>query len=932
MRRLCQVRHYGTVSAVLAIAESGYASGMRLSPVRRHEHYVVRPLHGVAGFSTVLATLFLSLLVASPAAARVREQPSRMEEGLLSVARYGQPTVYSGILQSAQGPAAVFAYGDPEKIDVWSYRTGAWSKAVTLTPGAGAVTTTPSFVSKDAFVVMALPGLTVNLTVPVILPGGHGLAVLAYRNGAWALLPFLPATGPPTSFVGVGSVVVKDREIVSTAACPSGCQTAVTQISTVWHFDRRRQTFVPLVGSVAATPLARANAAMAYDPATNQLVMVGGYRSENPASLHDTWVWDGDAWHEASAGQSVDNLNEPGAIGPSASGSDLVYDARTRQLLLVETTPNGSGNYSDTWTWDGSRWTRLTYASTPPQFADAAAYDPPTGEVVLLVAGRTPVQAYAALPPTETWLWNGSTWRQAHPAHPAPDSAGAPLAYDPNSGEVILQGSGGVTNEGFGPLSTDTWAWNGTDWSRIHTSNAPPPSPYAVMAYDSGNQHLWLLDTGGHIDSGCGIGLAPHVDRIYVWNGKDWSFRPAPGGLRSRQEATMAYDPATKQLVLFGGCTIETGSSTLSDETQIIDGPQAGQVPIQAQAGGSGTKCDGLIDSGLGFAVEPSWVGHINDQLQKAAYNLRGSHGLPVPLGSVNLRAGLALNWTPHFDPDEAKLCALGLTGELADPLWTPPGDDLSLNLQHSAGGGLPGVTYSADATSWTSAPDAPAGEPLSTTWLPQAHLFSGPAVTLSENGLSAEVNLAEIDLVSVPLKTTLLVQGKDVLEAEIGPKLAIELSVGKKNLLDELAKKIKALDDGPAPSSDEIATAEREVAQEVANETAAEVQGFETGYLQETVVQSAAASDATSVIDAVQSQVEGELADEVAGLQPGSSDLAELDSAGVTPEELSPDAAALLEGGASGSDAVLGGGRLLCIGVFGGPEDIFGDIFCEVA
>ena len=906
---------------------------MRRLSLKLHHLRVACRLRGMGtGFSIALTALLLPLLVASSCSARLPGQPSRAEAALLSVARYGKPTVYSGILQSVLGPAAVFAYGDPERIDVWSEGAGEWSRVATLDPGAGAVTTTPSFVSKDAFAAMAIPGLPVNLTVPVIMPGGHGLAVLAYRNGSWGLLPFMPATGSPTFSLGAGSVVVKGREIVSPAGCPSGCPTAALQISTSWRFDRQRQAFVPLVGSVTATPPARASEAMAYDPATSQLVMVGGYRPGNPEMLHDTWVWDGNAWHEVSAGQSVANLNEPGAIGPSASGPDLIYDARTRQLLLVETTPNGSGNYSDTWTWDGSRWTRLTYASDPPQFADAAAYDPSTGEVVLLVAARPIAHYYApGAPATETWLWNGSKWRQAHPAHRAPYAAGDPLAYDPISGDVILQGSGGMTNDGFGPLSTDTWAWNGTDWSRIHANHAPPPSPYAVMAYDSGDRHLWLLDTGGHIDSGCGVGLAPQVDRVYVWNGHDWLSRPAPSGLGSRQQAAMAYDPATKQLVLFGGCTTQTGPATLSDETQIIDGPRAGRVPVQAQPGGSGTRCDGLIDSGLGFAVEPPWVNDVNGRLQKAAYNLRGSHGLLVPLGSVNLRGGLALNWTPHFDPDEAKMCALNLTGELADALWAPPGDDFSLDLQHSGGGGVPGVTYSADTTSWTSAPDAPAGEPLSTTWLPQPHLLSGPAVTLSDKGLSAEVNLAEIDLVSVTQKTTLLARGNEVLEAEMGPKLAIELSVGKKNLLDELAKKIKALDDGPAPSSDEIATAEQEVAQETAEETAAEVQSFETGYLQETVVQGAAASDATSVIDAVQSQVQGELAGEVAGLQPGSGDLAELDSAGVTPEELSPDAVALLDG-ASGGDAVLGGGRLLCIGVFGGPEDVFGDIFCEVA
>jgi hypothetical protein len=48
-------------------------------------------------------------------------------------------------------------------------------------------------------------------------------------------------------------------------------------------------------------------------------------------------------------------------------------------------------------------------------------------------------------------------------------------------------------------------------------------------------------------------------------------------------------------------------------------------------------------------------------------------------------------------------------------------------------------------------------------------------------------------------------------------------------------------------------------------------------------------------------------------------------------PEELSSDATAMLEDDAA-VDAVLGGRRLLCVALAGGPEDGSGDIFCEVA
>jgi hypothetical protein len=43
-----------------------------------------------------------------------------------------------------------------------------------------------------------------------------------------------------------------------------------------------------------ATPAPRSNAAIAYDGATNQIVLFGG--QAGASVLGDTWTWDGTAW------------------------------------------------------------------------------------------------------------------------------------------------------------------------------------------------------------------------------------------------------------------------------------------------------------------------------------------------------------------------------------------------------------------------------------------------------------------------------------------------------------------------------------------------------------------------------------------------------------------------------------------------------------
>ena len=77
-------------------------------------------------------------------------------------------------------------------------------------------------------------------------------------------------------------------------------------------------------------------------------------------------------------------------------------------------TAGGVVAFGDTWTWDGSTWTKQAPASSPPARADAAmAYDAATGTVVLF-GGSGANGSFS-----DTWTWDGSTWTKQNPAaHP----------------------------------------------------------------------------------------------------------------------------------------------------------------------------------------------------------------------------------------------------------------------------------------------------------------------------------------------------------------------------------------------------------------------------------------------------------------------------------------------------------------------------------
>jgi hypothetical protein len=92
-----------------------------------------------------------------------------------------------------------------------------------------------------------------------------------------------------------------------------------------------------------------------------------------------------------------------------------------------------------------------------------------------------------------TWVWNGSTWTQQHPATSPPAQNGAPMAYDAATGNVVLFV---LTNGNLG----DTWVWDGSTWTRQHPATSPPARACAVLAYDAVTGNVVLF--GGQTAAG----------------------------------------------------------------------------------------------------------------------------------------------------------------------------------------------------------------------------------------------------------------------------------------------------------------------------------------------------------------------------------------------------------------------------------------------
>jgi hypothetical protein len=288
-------------------------------------------------------------------------------------------------------------------------------------------------------------------------------------------------------------------------------------------------------------PAGRVWTSWADDPATAQVVLFGGdqaYRTTGPDDvIGSTWTWDGTTWTK----------QQPTAAPSPRTGAAMVYDTATGQLLLFGGSRHpftGGGYLGDTWTWDGTTWTQLHPATSPPARHNAdLIYDAASNEVILF-------GGYDGHYLNDTWAWDGTTWTQLHPATSPPPRDTHSLVYDPASQTAIL--FGGYNGERL----SDTWSWDGTSWAQLSPATSPGMTSTAWQAaYDDASQQLVLY--GGDANT------RGFSNVTWTWTGTTWAqLQPAANAGR-RAYGSLTYDPALQRLVMFGGSNQTRDLTTL---------------------------------------------------------------------------------------------------------------------------------------------------------------------------------------------------------------------------------------------------------------------------------------------------------------------------------------------------------------------------------
>ena len=242
---------------------------------------------------------------------------------------------------------------------------------------------------------------------------------------------------------------------------------------------------------------ARSLAAVAADEAGNVLVNGGAIGRQRPDGgidfkvTSETWLWNGQKWSLVAT------------TGPTPRDHHaMAYDRGRHRFVMFggsDADPSRRSEFfGDTWEWDGHAWLQVATTGPGSRCHFSMSYDP-VNKCTVLVGGYGPRGGDG-----KTWTWDGKAWRAVAQGVPA-DRISPRLAWDDVNKRILLFGG-----ESGGARPSDTWAWTGTAWKRVAQTGPPGRTVHglawdrerkAMIAYGGSNGNdvlgdLWSFNAG----------------------------------------------------------------------------------------------------------------------------------------------------------------------------------------------------------------------------------------------------------------------------------------------------------------------------------------------------------------------------------------------------------------------------------------------------
>jgi hypothetical protein len=235
-----------------------------------------------------------------------------------------------------------------------------------------------------------------------------------------------------------------------------------------------------------------------------------------------------------------------GTAPPPEYAMASAYDPVAQSTVLFGGCSSTECPSNQTWTFARGVWTNVTPLTGSPPAREYASMDFDANMGGLLLFGGFGVSGEL----NDTWLYSGGVWTNLSYVGPAPSGRyGAAMAFDPEPEEngSVLFGGCVFFFLAIG-CSNDTWIWQGwSGWTPLVTSFPPPAVGFASVAYDPWSEALVLY--GGCLGPYC----ASYGTGTWELADGEWSEVGTTLSPGARSGASAVYDPADQRIVLFGG-------------------------------------------------------------------------------------------------------------------------------------------------------------------------------------------------------------------------------------------------------------------------------------------------------------------------------------------------------------------------------------------
>jgi PKD repeat protein len=356
-------------------------------------------------------------------------------------------------------------------------KDGPWAATtiliILLVSGAGGIATAPAGIEHAAPRPGDVSGAVQLALASASLADGRGPAALMVAGNAagptyhWTNVTDRVAPAPSDRFTSMAWDAADGYVVLYGGLSIRGNNYTIH--SDTWTFVNG--TWKNITATVSGSPPPLGDAAMAYDPPDQAVILFGGTLTIGGGSLlNATWTYHAGVW------TNVSHLS-PAAPSPRIVPG-LTYDSTDQELVLCGGFYTNDTETPGTWVYRGTTWTNVTNASPlDPHLYLPMLADDPAGHGVLMSTmvgtspeGGTPFQM-------ETFLYSGGLWHNltGSLAQEPPLLYVGQMVYVPAAAGDFLMSGAAINGSGYYAGTSVTWEFTGGAWSNVTASTGPQP-------------------------------------------------------------------------------------------------------------------------------------------------------------------------------------------------------------------------------------------------------------------------------------------------------------------------------------------------------------------------------------------------------------------------------------------------------------------------